>query len=155
MGRSDKNESDNLNEEEICLIHRLMGADHICLSRGIGQLAISRTYFLSERFSSSRNPAMTDQSNIQPLKPSLEDWKIILKVGVLVISRHRESREHFIQAIDMVNGKIVLNHKVDPNTDFKRRRSFIVTFETKLGTFCLNFVDDDEADHFINILSKV
>ena len=92
---------------------------------------------------------------IEPLINGVNDCKILLKVGVLIFSQHTESREYYIQAIDIANEKIVINHLVAHDTQFKRRRRFILTFETKLGIFCLNFVDDDEADNFTNVLDRI
>ena len=149
----------NLTRNEIGLITRLLGPNHCYLCSGIGQLAISRKSFLGKSFEYSNEKLIPDNSSLpwSPTSPSknIHDWKIILKVGVLLISQHEESKKYYIQAIDMANEKIAINHLIEPDSDFKRQRRFILTFETKLGTFCLNFVDDDEADYFTKKLEKI
>ena len=146
---------DNLNEKEINLIDKVLGNKYCCLCRGIGQLAISRWSFQGYSTYSTNGYEIYNRTNIEPLINEVYDWKIILKVGVLILSQNRESKEHYIQAIDMAKEKVVINHLVAQDARFKRRRRFILTFETKIGTFCLNFVDDDEADNFTNILDRI
>ena len=146
---------DNLNEKEVNLIHKVLGNTYCCLCRGIGQLAISRWPFQGYSTYSTNGYEICNRTNIEPLINEVYDWKIILKVGVLILSQNRESKEHYIQAIDMAKEKVVINHLVAQDARFKRRRRFILTFETKIGTFCLNFVDDDEADNFTNILDRI
>ena len=155
MGKMFEMNKDNLNEKEVDLIDKLLGNKYFCLCRGIGQLAISRSSFLGSSTYSPNGHVIYYRTIIEPLVNGVYDWKILLKVGVLIFSQHTESREYYIQAIDIANGKIVINHLVAHDTQFKRRRRFILTFETKLGTFCLNFVDDDEADNFTNIIDRM
>ena len=146
---------DNLNEKEVNLIDKVLGNTYCCLCRGIGQLAISRSSFQGSTTYSTNGYVIHNRTNIEPLINDSYDWKIILKVGVLIFSQNRESKAYYIQAIDMAKEKVVINHLVAQDARFKRRRRFILTFETKLGTFCLNFVDDDEADNFANILDRI
>ena len=145
----------NLNEKEVNLIDKLLGNTYCCLCRGIGQLAICRSSFQGSSTYSTNGYLIYNRTIIEPLVNDVYDWKIILKVGVLIFSQNRESNEHYIQAIDMAKEKIVINHLVAQDTQFKRRRRFVLTFETRLGTFCLNFVDDDEADNFTNVLDRI
>ena len=156
MGKSFDSDKDNLNSNEINLIARLTEIDYHCLCRGIGQLAVSRSSFLGSSIASC-NELMLYKNTDNETYDSLNKyrWKIILKVGVLILSQHRKTKRYYIQAIDMVNEKVVINHQVEHDTQFKRKRRFILTFETKLGTFCINFIDDDEADIFVEKLEKV
>ena len=155
MGKLFETNKDNLNEKEMDLIDKVLGNKYCCLCRGIGQLAISRSSFLGSSIYSPNGYVIYNKTIIEPLTNEVYDWKILLKVGVLIFSQDTESNEHYIQAIDMANEKIVINHLVAQDVRFKRKRRFILTFETKLGIFCLNFVDDDEADNFTNVLDRI
>ena len=145
--------ADNLEPEQIRLVERVVGENRVCLCRAITQVAISRTSFLGNNF-----PEMKE-SNLLPstFKSHHEtsfNWHLLLRVGVVTFTRSQKRRKYYIQAVDMDKERVVIEYQIKSHVVFERRRRFIVLFETELGMVCLNFVDNDEADDFFDILSN-
>ena len=142
---------DNLLPAEINLVTNLIGKERRCLCRAIAQVAIDRSSFLGNNFPLINHSAGKTSNFIAQSKTSFK-WQIILKLGVIAFTHDLEQKKYYIQAIDMDSGLVILNHIIETHVVFQRRRRFIVIFETEIGTICLNFVDDDEADHFAGVL---
>lgn len=145
------NPGGNLLPAEINLVTDLIGEERRCLSSAIAQVAIDRSSFLGNNFPVINHSARKTSNLIAQRKTSFK-WQIILRLGVIAFTHDLERKKYYIQAIDMDNGLVILNHIIENHVVFQRKRRFIVTFETEIGTICLNFVDDDEADHFARVL---
>ena len=81
-----------------------------------------------------------------------EKWDSIVKPGVVCFVKDLSKCKFFIQVISMTEGKIVWSQNIDEHIATQRRRRWIFVLETGYRKLMLNFVDDDEADVFSNVL---
>ena len=141
--------NENLTLEELSLVNALLKSENRrCLSIAIAQVAVSRQEAVNNAQETIENSRFLSEKHI-----SVHEWQILLKVGVIAFTEDRETKHFYLQAIDMDQGLVKLDHLIKPHVIFQRRRCFMTTFETALGIICLNFVDDEEADHFSDALN--
>ena len=81
-----------------------------------------------------------------------EKWTSMVKPGVVCFVKDLNRSKFSIEVISMTEGKIVWNQNIDSHVDTQRRRQWIFVFQTGFRKLMLNFVDDDEADTFSNVL---
>ena len=81
-----------------------------------------------------------------------EKWDSIVKPGVVCFVKDLFKCKFFVQVISMTEGKLVWSQNIDEHIATQRRRRWIFVFETGYRKLMLNFVDDDEADVFSNVL---
>ena len=119
------------------------------------QVAIDRSTFLGNRFSKSVNELSSEKTtSAHDKNNNVFHWHIILNVGVVVFTKDLQQEKFDIRLVNMVKGKVILSQEIEKDTIFRRKRRFITIFETQFGTVCLNFVDNDEADVFMNEIYK-
>lgn len=145
----------NLQPNELTLVNELVGPDQQCLSRAIAQVAIDRSTFLGNRFSKPNNDLSSEKTtSAHDKNNNVFHWHIVLNVGVIVFTKDLQQEKYYIRLINMVKGKVILSQEIESGTILRRKRRFITIFETQFGTVCLNFVDDNEADIFMNEIYK-
>ena len=83
---------------------------------------------------------------------SEEKWDSLVNPGVVCFVEDLFKCKFFLQVISMTKGKIVWSQNIDEHIATQRRRRWIFVFETGYRKLMLNFVDDDEADVFSNVL---
>ena len=120
------------------MMEHLLGNAH-CKSMGIAEVAISPIQKI----------ASTD--GMQKF-----EWKSIVKPGLACFVQDADRNNiYFIQAFDLDKGQRVFDQRVDLKMQYRRRRRHLLTFDGDYGLVCLNFVDDDEADHFSFTMSGI
>ena len=81
-----------------------------------------------------------------------EDWTSMVKPGVVCFVKDEIKKSFFVEIISLSKGKIIWSQNIDVHVLTQRRRRWILVFETGFRKLMLNFVDDDEADGFADIL---
>ena len=132
--------SEHLRRDERNKIEKLLEKTH-CKSMGIAEVAIS-----------NKQDIVTNDS-IQTFV-----WNSQVKPGLIcIVQDPAKNNDYFIQAfnLDLDKGHTRFIQPVDLNMKYRRPRRHLITFDGVLGTVCLNFVDDDEADAFASFLSSI
>lgn len=81
-----------------------------------------------------------------------EKWTPMIKAGVALFVKDEIKKSFFVEIISLSEGKIIWSQNIDVHVLTQRRRRWILVFETGFRKLMLNFVDDDEADGFADIL---
>ena len=113
----------NLTKDERKLVHKLLGNTNKKLAYGIAELLLAST-------------------------GETEEWNSIIRPGVVCFLEDQVKGQFESVAINMVKGTIAWKQHIDGHIKSDRRRRGIFVFETGFRKFCLNFVDNEEADRF-------
>ena len=81
-----------------------------------------------------------------------EKWTPMVRPGVVCFVKDEIKKSFFVEIISLLEGKIIWSQNIDAHVLTQRRRRWILVFETGFRKLMLNFVDDDEADLFADIL---
>ena len=123
--------SKHFDPDEIEVLMKIMGNDRISLSMGIAELAIA-----------------------PPSNSETPDWTSVVKPGVVCLIEDKRKRGHYVQVFDMDKELRAWEHKIEPNMEYQRPKGWVITFKSAYCQGCLNFVFQEEADHFVNTLDK-